>query len=87
MIADKCAVKTGLVHAPNPEIVAFLRIVNFYFFMDTSRFQRPIHAADVLGVLITSRGKIQGDNLPICARPIQELDDGIASAASVSNID
>src|SRR3712207_6205512 len=59
------------IKAVNPDCLLFYRMGDFYelFFEDAEIASR------VLGIVLTKRGKHQGDDIPMCGVPIERADD------------
>jgi DNA mismatch repair protein MutS len=59
------------IKAVNPDCLLFYRMGDFYelFFTDAEVASRA------LGIVLTKRGKHQGDNIPMCGVPVERADD------------
>src|SRR5690606_12885256 len=59
------------IKAANPDSLLFYRMGDFYelFFEDAE------HASAALGIVLTKRGKHQGNDIPMCGVPVHAADD------------
>src|SRR6201989_1530979 len=59
------------IKAANPGLLLFYRMGDFYelFFEDAERASRA------LGIMLTKRGKHQGNDIPMCGVPVERSDD------------
>src|SRR5512146_2487575 len=59
------------IKAANPELLLFYRMGDFYelFFEDAEI------ASKALGIILTKRGKHQGEDIPMCGVPVRAADD------------
>ena len=59
------------IKAANPDSLLFYRMGDFYelFFDDAE------HASRALGIVLTKRGKHQGEDIPMCGVPVHAADD------------
>jgi DNA mismatch repair protein MutS len=59
------------IKAANPDCLLFYRMGDFYelFFADAETASRA------LGIVLTKRGKHQGDDIPMCGVPVERADD------------
>ncbi|MBV8849820.1 MAG: DNA mismatch repair protein MutS, partial [Methylobacteriaceae bacterium] len=59
------------IKAANPNCLLFYRMGDFYeLFFDDAEV-----ASRALGIVLTKRGKHQGDDIPMCGVPVERADD------------
>jgi DNA mismatch repair protein MutS len=59
------------IKAANPDCILWYRMGDFYELF----FQDAVVAADVLGIVLTKRGKHLGEDIPMCGVPIHRADE------------
>jgi DNA mismatch repair protein MutS len=59
------------IKAANPDCLLFYRMGDFYELF----FEDSVIAARALGIMLTKRGKHQGEEIPMCGVPVERADD------------